>query len=157
MQTSQSIVPSTSQALQTVASGQFPVSSMQDARLMQSYALGSNMQRKRQGLMRDMDEVDVRDTMPPAPPPGAGIGQGATPESAHSAQGLSPLQPIPVSPQTPDTIRRVIVQLKSAFEISEQDEGHLGWLMQTGLVRDVDAIAVCDSMGLTKRASTQSQ
>ena len=132
MEGSQSmLVPSTSQALQTIGYVESTVMSMEAARAMQSHMVGSNMQRKRQDLMQYMDEAGVG-PLPLAPPPGAGIGRGATPESAQS---LSPLQPIPVSPVSPDAAHRAMAELRSVYQINAHDDGHLQWLVHTGLIR----------------------
>ena len=124
-----------------------PVGQVGISRVLQQSMPGSNAERKRQGLRADQEETGVEGYVP-GPPPGAGIGPGATPESS----GLSPLQPIEVSPVPSQEIQDTLQVLRGQYVISPDDAGHLQWLMQTGLIRSVDARAVCQSMNLTSQA-----
>ena len=80
------------------------------------------------------------------PPPGAGIGPGATPPS--TGETASPMQAVDAVPMMPALAAHVMQTLHSKYEIPEGEAQHVVWLLSTGLIRDVDAEGVAHSLGV---------
>ena len=87
-------------------------------------------------------------------PPGAGV--GPTPPDTPP-EGLSPLQRVQVTHMDPQAIHRTLTTLHAQYAVSERDAMHLGWLMQNGLIREEDALAVVVSLDLERRQRVLSQ
>ena len=83
------------------------------------------------------------------PPPGAGIGPGATPP-------MSPIGPVPVVPVPDAMIEHTMITLLGQYALETNDAAHLQWLMSTGLIRAQDAHGIIESLGVQRRERTLS-
>ena len=85
------------------------------------------------------------------PPPGAGIGPGATPPG--SAASLSPMEQTQLVPAAPGTVNISMDRLVAKYHIDKEDANHVAWLLSAGLIRDVDVEGVILSLGVRERQS----
>ena len=65
---------------------------------------------------------------------------------------MSPLHPTPVVPVAPALVEHTMDVLHMYYVMERQDAEHIRWLLSVGLIRAVDARAVCVSLGLEERS-----
>ena len=100
------------------------------------------------------ERVDKR-TRGKGPPAGAGVGHIPTPDTPPAMPALSPVACVPGHPAV---VNHTMLSMRMRFMLLLDDpmHAHIEWLLQTGMIRDIDTYAVCVSLGLEPRETVLS-